>query len=82
MHAGACCYVLKTVAAEELIHAIRTAVRGEHWFGPGVIQLIAKDASPNREEELFSHFPPRSIFTCSTLCDWEGVRWFVTCDFS
>src|SRR4051812_8446375 len=35
VRAGVCGYVLKTVASEDLLSAIRSAMRGEHFFSPG-----------------------------------------------
>ena len=43
LKAGACGYVLKSVAAQDLVGAVRAAMRGEAFVYPGAMGALARD---------------------------------------
>jgi len=61
LKAGACGYVVKTVADRELVEACRAAMRGEPFLHPGAISMLVRDylqrvrnEEPVREDPLTS----------------------------
>jgi two-component system invasion response regulator UvrY len=44
LRAGACGYITKAMAAEELVRAIRQVVAGTTYIGPGLAELMARQA--------------------------------------
>jgi DNA-binding NarL/FixJ family response regulator len=49
LRSGASAYVTKSAAGTELIHAIRSAMAGEHYFSPDIADALAsaaRDAAP------------------------------------
>jgi two-component system invasion response regulator UvrY len=59
LRAGAFGYVPKSVAASELVEAVRCAARGEIWVGPRVNAVLTQDAAGSVGQPAHHSLTPR-----------------------
>jgi two-component system response regulator NreC len=68
LKAGACGYLLKDCAFEELARAIRLAMSNKPYLSPGVAEIVVKDYA------TFNSGPSESVFSALTVREREVLQ--------
>ena len=83
LEAGACGYLLKDAASEEVAEGIRAAARGESPLDPRAARTVPRaraasptrsPASPQREREVLGRCSSRACRTSSSRAGWRSAR--------